>query len=169
LLTGAGQAVIYRAVLQTRERAGTRHSDRDVVLARRLFLVVATDFLCWFPIGLLGLLATGGVPIPKVVNVWVVVFVLPFNSALNPFLYTLSDLLEKRRKRRQDEYIKRLLGRLQTEIPKWAASDVDRVVKICLRSKLVDSKRVLKWLGGPFDQASTGSHTRQENLSNLAH
>jgi hypothetical protein len=165
LLTGAGQVAIYRVVLQTRESAGTRHTDRDMVLARRLFLVVATNFLCWFPIGLLGLLATGGVPIPSVVNVWVVVFVLPFNSALNPFLYTLNDLLERRRKRRQDECIKRLLGRLQTEIPKWAASDVEQVVKFCLRSKLVDYKRVLKWLGNPADPGANSM--TQETLPDL--
>ncbi|KAK7096032.1 hypothetical protein V1264_005379 [Littorina saxatilis] len=51
-----------------------------------------SDFLCWFPIGVLGLLASREIPIPGEVNVDVAVFVLPLNSALNPFL-----LLERRR------------------------------------------------------------------------
>ena len=34
------------------------------------------------------------------VNVAVVTFVLPLNSALNPFLYTLNTVLEKRRELR---------------------------------------------------------------------
>ncbi len=48
---------IYRVI--NASRAGTgRHTQRpanaDVALARRLILVVATDFLCWIPINIMG-------------------------------------------------------------------------------------------------------------------
>jgi hypothetical protein len=99
LLIGAGQVAIYRTVRMSGVSSGRENTDRDMALTRRLLLIAASDFLCWFPIGLLGLLAAGGVPIPLEVNVWAAIFVLPFNSALNPFLYTLNGLLEQRRRR----------------------------------------------------------------------
>nr|KAG5713832.1 hypothetical protein BaRGS_024459 [Batillaria attramentaria] len=59
--------------------------ERDSALARRLTAIV----LCWFPIGLLGLLASKVISIPRDwVNVAMAIFVLLLNSALNPFLYT---------------------------------------------------------------------------------
>jgi hypothetical protein len=116
LLIGAGQLAIYRAVRRAGSRAGRVHDGKDVALTRRLLMIAATDFLCWFPIGLLGLLAKGGVSIPGVVNVWTAIFVLPFNSALNPFLYTLNGLMDSWNKRRAEAQTRRLLGRLQVSV-----------------------------------------------------
>ena len=59
--------------------------------------------------GLLGLLAYNGLHIPGELNVAVAIFVLPFNAAFNPFLYTLNVLLEKRRKAKEAALIKMLL------------------------------------------------------------
>ena len=73
-------------------------------IARRLTTIVLSDFLCWFLIGLLGALASTGTPIPEKLNVAVAIFVMPFNSALNHFLYTFNVLMEKRRKA-QEEYL----------------------------------------------------------------
>nr|KAG5694018.1 hypothetical protein BaRGS_002472 [Batillaria attramentaria] len=70
-----------------------------MAIARRLSLIVFTDFCCWFPIGLMGLLAFHDTPIPGEVNVWAAIFILPVNSAINPFLYTLSMLVERWLKR----------------------------------------------------------------------
>ena len=42
-----------------------------------------------------GISAFGGTTISGDVYAWVSVFVLPVNSALNPFLYTLSAFLKK--------------------------------------------------------------------------
>ena len=68
-----------------------------MTLAYRLVTIVVTDFLCWFPVGILGLLAWRGVSIPGEWNVAVATFTMPINSALNPFLYTLSAVMERRR------------------------------------------------------------------------
>lgn len=61
-------------------------------LARKMTLIVATDFLCWVPIGIMGFMALAGYSTPGQVYAWTVVFILPVNSALNPFLYTIGDL-----------------------------------------------------------------------------
>ena len=86
-----GYTCIYRTVILSRKSAGVVARD-DVRLARRITLIVMTDFLCWVPIILLSIIATSGVPIPGSVSAWVAVIVLPLNSALNPVLYTLTGI-----------------------------------------------------------------------------
>ena len=43
-----------------------------------------------------GLLAFSDYAVPGEVYAWIAVFVLPVNSALNPFLYTLTAVLGKK-------------------------------------------------------------------------
>ncbi|XP_005344183.1 relaxin receptor 1 [Microtus ochrogaster] len=63
---------------------------REVVLAKRFFLIVFTDALCWIPIFILKFLSLLQVEIPDTITSWVVIFILPINSALNPIIYTLT-------------------------------------------------------------------------------
>jgi hypothetical protein len=65
------------------------HMSKEAGIARRVFLLVATDALCWIPIIILKTMALGGIYISPTVNGWVSVFILPINSALNPILYSL--------------------------------------------------------------------------------
>ena len=106
LVVVAGQAAIYmsiRANTLMGSRSGQHSQGMDI--ARRLFTVAVTDFICWFPIGCLGLLASRGVPIADELNVALAILVMPMNSAINPFLYTLNVFLEKRRKRKEEELV----------------------------------------------------------------
>ena len=144
---GVGQVFIYLAVRTVSAAAGSQRCEKDMTLARRLFLVVFTDFCCWFPIGLMGLLAASGTPIPGQVNVWAAIFVLPLNSALNPFLYTLNGLMEQWKKRRMEKRTRTMIAKLKTEIPKWQPSSVEELIRICVRSKLVEKETAMKWLG----------------------
>ncbi|XP_038055191.1 G-protein coupled receptor GRL101-like [Patiria miniata] len=65
------------------------HREREVRMAIKMALIVMTDFCCWMPIIILGILSqTGTVTLSTEVYAWVVVLVLPINSSLNPFLYT---------------------------------------------------------------------------------
>ena len=113
LLIGSGQGLIYKSILGSRMGlSDTSNASQDLAIARRLFAVVVSDFLCWFPIGLLGLLASNGVSIPGEVTVAIAIFVLPVNSALNPFLYTLNILLEKKRRLKEDRLQQRLVAEL---------------------------------------------------------
>ncbi|XP_045206138.2 G-protein coupled receptor GRL101-like [Mercenaria mercenaria] len=68
---------------------------RDLKVARNLILVATTDFMCWFPIGVMGIIALGGHPIPGEIYAWTAVFILPLNSALNPVLYTFTAIIGK--------------------------------------------------------------------------
>ena len=111
LLIAAGQFVVYMAVrsqtMAEQDESGKR--SKDLTVARRLFTVVVSDFLCWFPIGLLGLLASRDIPIYGEVNIAMAIFVLPLNSALNPFLYSLNTILARRDRAREQKLLRKLL------------------------------------------------------------
>ena len=107
LLIAMGQAVIYQTVrANSMTTTFTSRQSQDSNIARRLITVVMTDFLCWFPIGLLGMLASRGTPIAGEVNVGMAIFVLPLNSVINPFLYTINIIMEKRQKSKEDRILK---------------------------------------------------------------
>ena len=104
----SGQVSIYHSVLSSTMIANTSQKLNDMTIARRLLTVALSDFLCWFPIGLLGLLAAGGIPISGEMNVAIAIFILPLNSALNPFLYTFNMILDRRRKEKERQILKYL-------------------------------------------------------------
>ena len=106
LLIASGQAFIYWSVQNNALTSETTKVSRDMTIAQRLISVAVTDFLCWFPIGVCGLLASFGTLITSEVNVALAIFVLPLNSALNPFVYTFNMLLEKRRKSNEAKLLK---------------------------------------------------------------
>ena len=111
LLIAVGQLVIYLSV-RSQSMAETENSDRrskDLAVAQRLFTVVVSDFLCWFPIGLLGLLASRDISISGEVNVGMAIFVLPLNSALNPFLYSLNTIHVRRARAREQKLLRTLM------------------------------------------------------------
>ncbi|XP_015206772.1 relaxin receptor 2 [Lepisosteus oculatus] len=64
--------------------------NREVAIAKRFFFIVFTDALCWIPIFLLKILSLLQVEITGTIILWVVIFILPINSALNPILYTIT-------------------------------------------------------------------------------
>ena len=128
MLIALGQLLIYHSVQKNKMRNNdiTAKCSRDLTLAHRLITVAVSDFLCWFPIGVLGLMASAGTPIPSEVNVALAIFVLPLNSAINPFLYTLNMLLERRRQRRDERFKQLLLSQMQAH-----DTDSDRVARLC--------------------------------------
>ena len=87
----------------------SRSAEEEMRMAKKMSAIVLTDFCCWMPIIILSILVPSNVvTIPPVAFVWIVTFVLPINSTINPFLYTLAtfitDWLDKR-KRSRDEAI----------------------------------------------------------------
>ena len=109
LLIAVGQIVVYWAIRSnSMSSMDTSRKSKDLTIARRLMTIVVSDFLCWFPIGVLGLLASNGVAISGEVNVMMAIIALPLNSALNPFLYTVNIMLERRRRAKEDRLKKKL-------------------------------------------------------------
>ncbi|XP_072165321.1 uncharacterized protein [Diadema setosum] len=69
------------------------HLAEEIKLASKMALIVGTDLICWMPIIIMGLMsAAGKLVISAQVYAWTAVFILPVNSSLNPYLYTLSSL-----------------------------------------------------------------------------
>ena len=78
---------------EKRARARTANTKRETSLAKRLLFIVATDCFCWLPIIVIGLgsvIEDSQFLLPGDIAVWIAVFVLPLNSAVNPGLYTFS-------------------------------------------------------------------------------
>nr|XP_019959372.1 PREDICTED: relaxin receptor 1 [Paralichthys olivaceus] len=86
----------YASMFYNIQRTGTQttkysnHIKKEVTIAKRFFSIVVTDSLCWIPIFILKILSLLQVEIPGTISSWVVIFILPINSALNPILYTLT-------------------------------------------------------------------------------
>lgn len=63
----------------------------DSRVAKRVALLVFTDFACWFPICILALTAVFGKPL--ITDLWITkiftVFIFPVNACANPFLYAI--------------------------------------------------------------------------------
>lgn len=79
--------VIHR----TSSNANNSSNDADKSIALRLFAIVLTDFLSWFPYYLYTIYTmTDSNAFLPVIFQFSVVLALPINSAINPFLYTLT-------------------------------------------------------------------------------
>ena len=86
---------IFVATIKTAKKAG-RSLDlkQERKMAIKMGTVVLTDLACWVPVILLSILVqSGGYIVTPHVYTWIVTFVLPINSAINPFLYTLASLI----------------------------------------------------------------------------
>ena len=93
---------IVRAVKKASKQAGRiRDMIEQITLTTKVTAIVATDFCCWFPIIILGILVqTRVLVLPTGVYAWCVTFVLPINSAINPYLYTVSEIISDYRKKK---------------------------------------------------------------------
>ncbi len=91
---------IVRAVYKSSKRVGRSKEVRKshMKMNVKVAAIVLTDFLCWSPIIILGILIqTDVLTLSESVFAWIVVVVLPINSAVNPYLYTIVDLICRRK------------------------------------------------------------------------
>ncbi|CAG5130711.1 unnamed protein product [Candidula unifasciata] len=95
-----GQYAIFRAISENRIPKTATNMSRlrraeDITVAKQLSLVVLSNFVCWFPIGFMGLISLGGYYVSDEVYAWTTILLLPLNSAANPILYTIPVLMSK--------------------------------------------------------------------------
>lgn len=77
---------MYHAIISQETRA----TVNDTTIAKRMALLVFTDFACWAPIAFFGLTAIAGYPLINVTNSKIlIVFFYPLNSCSNPYLYAI--------------------------------------------------------------------------------
>ena len=78
--------------------------DDDMKMALKMAAIIGTDFVCWVPVIAMGILSqTGAAVIPLQMYTWSVVFIIPINSSLNPYLYTIASLVSDARTRKRSE------------------------------------------------------------------
>lgn len=64
--------------------------SNDATIAKRMAILVLTNFICWAPIAFFGFTASFGLPLIDITNSKILlVFFYPFNSCANPFLYAI--------------------------------------------------------------------------------
>ncbi|XP_070545973.1 G-protein coupled receptor GRL101-like isoform X2 [Ptychodera flava] len=56
----------------------------------KVTLILTTNMLSWIPIFVISFVGVAGIEIENEVNAWIIVIVLPFTSAINPWLYSAS-------------------------------------------------------------------------------
>ena len=85
---------IFIIVKRSRRQARrSKNLSNEIKVAAKMALIVGTDFACWVPIIIMGILSqSGALTIPEQMYAWSVVFIMPINSSINPYLYTLSNI-----------------------------------------------------------------------------
>ncbi|KAK0040459.1 G-protein coupled receptor GRL101 [Biomphalaria pfeifferi] len=90
-----GQFLIFITISQqsskfkSESQASARRAD-NITVALKLSVVVLSNFICWFPVCVLAIRTVfSDYEVTLETYAWIIVLVLPFNSALNPVLYTL--------------------------------------------------------------------------------
>ncbi|XP_072045820.1 uncharacterized protein [Amphiura filiformis] len=95
--------VSFRAQQNKVKSKGSSRDD-DMKMAMKMAAIIGTDFICWVPVIVMGILSqTGGAVIPLQMYTWSVVFIIPINSSLNPYLYTIATLVADRRAAKRSE------------------------------------------------------------------
>ncbi|XP_072044882.1 uncharacterized protein [Amphiura filiformis] len=80
----------------------------ELRMTLKMGIIVLTDLLCWMPIICLGILVQmDKIKISPEVFPWIIAFVLPINSTVNPLLYGIWAISSRRReyKRRADKLV----------------------------------------------------------------
>ncbi|KAH9505284.1 hypothetical protein Btru_059138 [Bulinus truncatus] len=100
IIIAFGQVAIF-ASIHSRKRASETIKNnpsvraQEISVAKKLAFVAVSDFLCWFPIGIMGMFSLNGHEFGPDVYAWTAVFVLPVNSAVNPLIYTLPAIYNR--------------------------------------------------------------------------
>nr|XP_054775691.1 G-protein coupled receptor GRL101-like [Lytechinus pictus] len=91
--------------------------DREYKVAVKMAFIVGTDFACWMPIIIMGILTQSGlVVLPTSLYAWSVIFIIPINSSINPILYTFINYIDNRKKPAEQMNRKNDLRKFKTTI-----------------------------------------------------
>ena len=111
---------IFFIFKRSQQQVGKSNLNQQLNLAIRMGLIVLTDFSCWMPIVVIGILVqSSALTIPPVVYVYIVVFVLPINSAANPFLYSVATIISNYKSKKQKQLKRQGDGQKLTDMSSW--------------------------------------------------
>ena len=92
---------MYISMHRSRHAAGRTCSLSERILTRKMTLLVFTDGVCWIPLIVTGILGLCGQQIDPQWSVWLALFILPLNAALNPFLYSYTTISRFYKKKKE--------------------------------------------------------------------
>ena len=95
IVVGYCYLAIFKSARKTTKKSGRSSAlTEELRMAMKMSLIVFTDFCCWVPVGFLSILVQArAVTVSPTAYAWIATFVLPINSTINPFLYTLAGFL----------------------------------------------------------------------------
>ncbi|KAJ8026616.1 hypothetical protein HOLleu_31503 [Holothuria leucospilota] len=76
--------------------------EEQLQIALKVSFLVISDFVCWMPIIIMGLLALTPYTVTGDVYAWTAIVIMPINSAVNPHFYTF--LIERARKKEEKPF-----------------------------------------------------------------
>jgi len=82
---------MYASISQSRPGTpGSTSNQIDVQVAKRMAMIIFSNFLCWLPISIVGFVALwSGLRMNVDVAKFLLVFIFPLNACTNPFLYAI--------------------------------------------------------------------------------
>ena len=88
----AYSTIFYATYVSARNSENVQLKKGESGMAIRFVAIVLTDILCWFPIAILIYLSMAGIisDTENILYSWFSIFVAPINSAINPFIYTIT-------------------------------------------------------------------------------
>ncbi len=85
---------IFYLVRQSTKKLGMTRAKNEVRMCFRMGLIVLTNFATCMPVVIMGILVqTDIIYISHDVYIFIVIFIIPINSASNPYLYTFSAII----------------------------------------------------------------------------
>ena len=80
---------IYYSISDVRPGVPNTHNI-DIKVAKRMAMIIFSNFFCWLPISIVGLIAMySGKMLDVRVAKFLIVFIFPLNACTNPFLYAI--------------------------------------------------------------------------------
>ena len=97
-----------------------------IVMQRKIYRLVVTDFCCWVPISIMAFVHFSGTPVSDIAYVISAIVLLPINSALNPILYSNAfDQFLKRFRRHKNIFLSSENTKKSTETQKSPTVDTN--------------------------------------------
>ena len=93
VFVAVGYIVIYIQSIKKRPINAANTAElqkREAKMQRRIAIIIMTDCACWVPICIMGFATLGGWRPSEILYDVTVAFLLPINSMLNPFLYSIN-------------------------------------------------------------------------------
>ena len=93
IIISVGYVLIFKKIKKSKVNNLSKNrleNDRKFML--RVFMIVATDIVCWLPIIAFTYSSYFGIKIPDIIYSLSSIVLLPINSFINPFLYSKVEI-----------------------------------------------------------------------------